>query len=224
MSGARVRDRLAGSASRREWLVLAGLVIVEGVLVAGYFLGSPSRLTSVRYALYPLVWITVGLWAVLLTDPPSVGRRGWLLALGVAVAYLSTLLVLSGLVRVYGPAGAPVPTGVSVGMASPGWGPRVTLVAERFHAVFVPYRVVGYLALTYLVYARTAEAVGALAASTVGLLSCLGCTFPVLSSLAAGVVGTGAVASGVAAVSVDVSTGVFVLVVGLLYWWPAVGE
>lgn len=221
MSGASVRERVAAGASRTEWLTLGAVVLVEVTLVAAYFAAAESRLTSVRYAAYPLVWITVGCWAVLLTDPPDVGRRGWLLSLTVAVAYVSVLLVLSGMVGLYGPGGPPIPTGVTVGMASPGWGPRITVVAETFHLVFVPYRAIGYVALTYLVYARTADAVGAVAPGAIGLVSCLGCAFPILSSLGAGVVGTGTTPSGLAAVSVDVATAVFLLAVALLYWWPA---
>jgi len=221
MQGVSVRERVAASVSRREWLLLGVVVLLEVGLVAAYFLAADSRMTSIRYTVYPLLWITVGIWVVVRTDPPAVDRRGWLLALAVAVAYASTLLVLSGMVSLYGPGGPPIPTGVTVGMASPGWGPRITVVAETFHVVFVPYRAVGYVALTYLVYARTAEAVGAVAPGALGLVSCLGCAFPILSSLGAGVVGTGTT-SGFAEVSVDLATAVFLLAVALLYWWPAI--
>lgn len=217
-----MRERVAAGVSRGEWLLLGVVVGLEAVLVAAYFLAADSRVTSVRYTLYPLVWITVGIWAVVRTDLPTVTRRGWLLSLSVAVAYVSTLLVLSGMVSLYGPGGPPLPSGVTVGMASPGWGPRITVVAETFHVVFVPYRAVGYVALTYLVYARAAEAVGAVAPGALGLVSCLGCAFPILSSLGAGVVGTGTTPSGLAAVSVDVATAVFLLAVASLYWWPAI--
>jgi len=222
MSGRSVRDRVTTTASRTEWTVLAGLVVAQLLLVVAYFAATPSRSTSLRYTLYPLVWITVGVWAVLLTDRPQVGRRTWILSLTVAVAYFSVLVVLSGLVRLYGPGGAPVPTDLTVGLASPGWGPRITLVTDAFHVVFVPYRVVGFCSLSYLVYVRTADAARTLASGAVGLLSCLGCAFPIVTSLSTGAVGSGLGVSAILAYSVDVSTGVFVLAVALLYWWPKI--
>lgn len=220
MVASSVRDRVLGTVSRGEWAVLLAVVAVEVGLLLAYFAVTPSRLTSPRYALYPLVWITVGIWVALRTDLPAVSRRAWIAALAVAVAYCSALVVISGMVRPYGPAGPPVPTGVTVGMGSPGWAPRITVVTEAVHVVFVPYRAVGYGALTYLVYARLLDATRALASGAIGLLSCLGCAFPILSSLSTGLLGAGAGAAAVTRFSVDVSTAAFLLAVALLYWWP----
>jgi hypothetical protein len=121
-------------------------------------------------------------------------------------------------------AGAADP-GLSVTLASPGWGPRVAYVLPGVgHAYFVPYRVVGYLALSYLVYATALETARAALSGVLGLGACLSCSFPVVASLAAGVAGWSSALTAAYAYSVDVSTAVFLLAVGLLLWRPAGGE
>jgi hypothetical protein len=104
-------------------------------------------------------------------------------------------------------------------MTAPGWGPRVAYAGSLVTATFVPFRVIGYLALSYLVYATLLDAVGRALSGVLGFASCLSCSLPVAGSLAAGVVGT-AGGVGVAAYSIDISTAVYVAAVGLLILRP----
>jgi len=87
--------------------------------------------------------------------------------------------------------------------------------------VVIPYKLIGYLALTYLVYVTLLDAAGSAVGGVLGLLSCVSCTWPVLATIVTGVAGSGtALAGAVYAQSYDLSTVVFVVTVGLLYWRP----
>lgn len=88
-----------------------------------------------------------------------------------------------------------------------------------YHVYFVPYRVIGYAALAYLLYATVIDASKTAFTGALGVLACVGCAFPLLSAVAGGLLGSGAAAAAYAA-SMDVSTAVFVLAVVLLSWRP----
>lgn len=242
---AAARARFAAVAATPEARLLAAVVALELFVVGSYVLLVPGAVTDVRYALYPFVWIDVGLWAVLRTSPPSGSPLARRLAGGLAVGYFLALALVTGLVGVsvdalplaaVGAAGflplpdlavahaSAHPTGLSVSMAAPGWGPRVAYVSHAFHLYFVPYRVVGYLSLAYLVYAAALDATRAAVPGVLGLATCLSCSFP-LAAAVAGVAGGGAaLTTAVSPVSVDLSTAAFVLAVALLSWRPSTGE
>jgi hypothetical protein len=198
-----------------RWLSV--LVAVEAVALLGYFTLSGAAVTSVRYVLYPFVWINVGVVAVVTT--PAADRRTRLVA-AAATLYFLTLSVLSGLLGLeLGAHSHDHVHGLAVTMSAPGWGPRIAYAGPLLTATFVSFRVVGYLALSYLVYATLIDAAGSAVSGVSGFASCLSCGLPVVGSLAVGAVGTmGGVA--VAAYSVDVSTAVFVAVVALLTLRP----
>lgn len=211
----------------REARWLAGLVAVELLAVGAYLALTPTIVDSPRYVLYPLVWIAAAAWAVLRTDPPAASRRARDGARVVAGGYFLLLAFLSGLLAVYlSPAGAAHSHshvhGLRVTMATPGWGPRISYVTHLFHVYFVPFRVIGYLGLAYLVYAATLDAFRAAVPGVVGVATCVGCAFPLVASLAAEV-GGAALAGAAATYSLDVSTVAFLLALGLLYWRPAPG-
>ncbi|QLG60948.1 DUF7546 family protein [Halorarum salinum] len=206
---------------RHGWLL--GVVALELLSVVAYFGLTPARPTGLRYVLYPFVWITVGLWAVAAVDVrPDAPRSHRVAAAFVAVAYFLVLAWLAGLVAVYAGSHAHSHAyvhGFQVSMAAPGWGPRIAYVTHAFHVYFVPYRVLGFLALAYLVYATVLDATAAALSGTLGLAACVGCTFPVFASFVAGVVGPG-VATSVTGLSVDISTAVYLVAVGLLVVRP----
>lgn len=234
-----VRNRLP-SLSPVE-LYLGGLVVAAELFAVGVYLGpAGGEVRTVRYALYPFLWINVGLWVVYRTDPRAASRRTRWVAGAVAAAYFLVLANLTGLIAVETAplslqAAGLVPhlpvahaggelSGLQVTMGTPGWGPRVAYVGEGFHAYFVPFRVIGYLSLSYLVYAAVLEAAGAALPGLVGLASCVGCSFPLAAGPVAGLTG-GAVAVGAAAagLEVDLSTAAFLAAVALLYWRPGFG-
>jgi len=218
-----VRSTLDGLAGRRDVQLLGLAIAAELLLLAVYVAATPAELTRPRYALYPFVWINVGLWAVLRTVPPRAtpGRR--LVAGLVAGLYLLVLCWLAGLVGFV--AGAPTDLlGISIGYGSPGW-ERIRLVTSAVYVVVVPYRVIGYLVLAYLVYVTVLDTAAAAVSGALGFVSCLSCSFPILASLAAGVFGGGAAITGALyAYSVDISTAVFVVAVALLYYRPGFGR
>jgi len=203
------------------WLAVA--ILVEVVLVSGYFLSTPAEVLAPRYVVYPLVWVNVGLWAVVRTPLPRASGRAKLVTGVIAVGYFVLLAWLSGLFGFH--THEYLPHGVWLaGLGSIGWGPRIAFVSDALYLYFIPYKVIGYLALAYLVYATVLEATDAALSGALGLFACVSCTFPVFSSLAAGILGPSAMVAAVYEVSVDLSTLVFVLAVGLLYWGPTLGR
>lgn len=210
-----VRTARAGLAT--DWPLWAGLLAVETVAVATYLL-TAGVVTAPRYLLYPFLWINLGLYAVVRARRPVAPGRRRTLAASVALAYALALALAAGLV------GLPLvehahshPNGWQLSLSAPGWGPRVAYVLGEFHLYLVPYRVVGYAALSYLLYASLAEASLASGAGLIGLVSCVGCSLPLLASLTAGA--GAATLSAVGGLSLDVSTLAFLLALGLL-WWP----
>ncbi|MFB6136391.1 MAG: hypothetical protein ABEJ04_06495 [Halobacteriaceae archaeon] len=217
----RVRRLGAGRPARLGALVL----LAEALSVAGYALLAPGRVTDIRYVVYPFVWTNAGLLAVWATSPPETTLRRGAAAAGVAAAYFFGLAYLTGLVGFYPPGtdhGALA--GLQVATSPPGWGPRVAYVAETFHVYFVPYRVVGYLSLSYLVYAALADAVPGALSGVLGVGACVGCTFPLVAPALAGLLGGAVGFAAVSDLSVDLSTALFCLALAALYVRPGVGS
>lgn len=220
---ATVQSRLARVRPERETLVYGALVVnTELLVVAAYALlgnSEPLSLAGLRLWVYPWVWINVGVWAVLRTDPGPTPARTRRLAAALAVAYFGVLAYLGGLVghshgdlTVFRVVWTTVP---------PGWSPAVTYVGSGVSLTLIPYKLVGYASLAYLVYATVLDAAGSAVTGALGVLSCVSCSWPVLASLFAGVAGTGSgIAAAVSAGSYGLSTLVFVVTVGLLYWRP----
>ena len=203
----------------REALLYGGLLLnAELLALLVYAMQGDVRLVQPRYALYGLLWINVGLWALWRTDVAPASRATRLKAGAVAVGYLAVLSVAGGLV---GP-GAPGATGgVSISMLPPGWGPALLYSGGFVTLILMPAKVIGYVALAYLVYATVVDAAAAAVSGILGLFSCVSCTWPIVASLASGFLGGGsAIAAGALGASYDLSTAVFLLTVGLLYWRP----
>ena len=204
-----------------------GAVLVlacEAFVLLAYFGLTAHTVTQPRYVLYPFVWMNVALyavWRVSPADPPDWARH---LADFAGVGYFLALAFLGGLLAVFGADHAHTHVhGWQVTMASPGYGPRVGYVGSWFHVYVVPYRVVGYAALAYLLSAAIRDAsVGSLRAvsGALGVVTCIGCAFPLLASLAS----SGGVLAGLAATAtaypLDVSTAAFVAAVAMLSWRP----
>jgi hypothetical protein len=206
-----------------ETLLWAAIVCnFELLLLSLYVVGFDGTLTSagaVRYWLYPFVWINVGIWAIVRTTPAAASARHRRIALVLAVGYFAVLAYVGGLIN--GPMPGPM-AGFSASFdLPPGWGPALFYSGSLFTVSILPFKAVGYVALAYLVYATVLDAAGSAVTGLLGLLSCVSCTWPVLAGIATGVFGSGtAVASAVYSQSYGLSTIVFVVTVGLLYWRP----
>jgi hypothetical protein len=204
--------------------LLALVVFAELALLAGYVGVYGATVTSVRYLLYPFVWINLGLWGVFAVTPEGpVSTRARRLGLGAAAAYLGVLAVVGGVVSTSLFGGHVHATGVDVAVftaAPPGWAPTVILESPTTTVTLVPYKIVGYLGLTYLTYVAVVDATATALSGAVGLLSCASCSWPVFASLLAAVAGSEAVASTLYAHTLDLSTIAFVLAVALLVYRP----
>lgn len=223
--------------SRREAVLGAAVLNAELLALLVYLLVNPVAVQTWRYILYGLLWINVGLLAVAKTTPSPSNRRTRRLAFVVAVGYFLLLAVVGGLVSLAagnplatllnGGAAAEVgsTTSVAVRMLPPGWGPAFVYDGAIFRLVLMPYKVVGYVALAYLVYATTIDAASASLSGVLGLFSCVSCAWPVLGSLVTSVFGSGsAVAVAATTWPYDLSTLAFLSAVALLYYRPTIGR
>jgi hypothetical protein len=210
---------------RRETIsVLGALCAVEFAVLAAYLATMPVSVTMPRYVLYPFVWVNasvLAVWRVRARRQPNgaaSARRRRLAAL-VGAGYFLALAWVGGVL-----AWNPMVEGVTVyWRLPPGWGPMAMAGVGPVRLAVTPYRVVGYLALAYLVYATLLETKSGLAGGLVGLFSCVSCTLPLLATLVSGLAG-GALAVGAASAwSLDLSTAVFLLAVALLVWRPGFG-
>lgn len=226
----------------RSTLLYGALVLyTEFLLVAAYFLFGDANLIQPLYTVYGLVWVNVGLWVFARARVAPASARTRRRSALVAVGYFAVLAVAGGLAS----AGVSHPglahthaTGFAVSWLPPGWGPALVYRGALVQLVLMPAKVVGYAALAYLVYATAVDvlaivgdgdrggsearsASSAAVSGALGLFSCVSCSWPILASLATGLLGGGSAAASTAfGLSYDLSTAVFLLTVGLLYWRP----
>jgi len=211
---------------RRETVLWGALLVnTEIILLLAYAVLGSSELVSargLRLWVYPFVWINASVWAVARTDLASASDRNRALAAALAVGYFGVLAYTGGLV---GPGHDSLGLDVALASLPPGWSPAVTYNGMGLSLVLIPYKLIGYATLAYLVYATVLDAAGSAVTGVLGLLSCVSCSWPVLASVATGVVGSGSgIAAAVSAGSYGISTVVFVATVALLVWRPFGGE
>ncbi|NHX36560.1 MULTISPECIES: DUF7546 family protein [Halolamina] len=207
----------------RTVLLWTAVLYVEVMALTGYWLfGDTAAVTSPRFALYGLLWINVSLWAFYRTDVPDASttavRRAAVLALG----YLAVLAYTGGVVAPGIPATFDYTAGFSVLWLPPGWGPAVTFKSEVVRLILMPAKMVGYLALTYLVFVTVLDVSKSAVSGLLGLLSCVSCSWPILASVGAAAFGGGSfVAVATTTYAYDVSTAVFLVTIALLSWRPS---
>lgn len=224
---------LSGYRPGGETLAWAGLLVTtEFLLAVGYVALSGVTVTDWTLYVVPFVWINVGLWALVRTRPASAPGRKRRVAAAIAVGYFLLLGYFGGL---YGPGGGSI-TGLRLSLTTlpPGWSPAVLYNGAGVSVALLPYKVVGYAALSYLVYATALDATSALVGGVVGLFSCVSCSFPLFAGILTGIVGGGGAlavgsASGISLLGLTVgpyvlSTAVFVVTVGLLAWRPTLAS
>ncbi len=206
----------------RKDTLLWGLLLVntELLLVFAYQLLSPNTITGLTPVVVPFVWINLSLWAIARTDVPAASQRRRTIGVAVAAAYFGVLAYFGGLWGLGDPA-IPASARFELFSLPPGWAPALLVHTPYLRLSVLTYQVVGYLALAYLVYATVLDAAGSAVTGLVGLLSCVSCSWPILAGVVTGLVGgSTAVAAAVYDQSYLLSTVVFAVTIGLLYWRP----
>lgn len=214
-------DRTPGSTAVIGW---AAVLNAEFLLVAIYLLLAPVTPTGIWIYVYPFVWINVAIWALRRVDVPAASRAKRYGGVVVAVGYLFVLGYFGGL---YGPGMGELATGLRIEMVSlpPGWSPAVLYSGEQVRLALLPFKVIGYLTLAYLIYATVLDAAGSATVGVFGLFSCVSCVLPLIAATVSGFVGGGGALLAAASVqSYALSTAVFVLTVVLLVWQPSTGD
>ena len=204
---------------RRALVYTAAVANTFLIVLLVYALVADRRPTA--YWAFPVVWVTVGAWALLWTSRPPAATRTRLLAGTLAGAYLLVLAVAGGVV---GPGGPPT-TGLSIELTQlpPGWGPTLLYGGETVRVALVPFTAFGYAVLSYLVYLTAIDARSVLAGGVIGLFSCVSCTLPVIASILSGFVGGGAVLAAAASTTTYAAgTAVFVVTVVLMTVQPGI--
>ncbi|MFC6961755.1 DUF7546 family protein [Halocatena marina] len=202
----------------------AALVNIEFLFVAIYLLVAPVTPTGIAVYIYPFVWINVALWALWRVESPPARLKRRSIAGLIAVGYILVLGYLGGL---YGFGSSEIATGLRLEFVSlpPGWGPALLYSGESVRFALLPFKVIGYATLAYLVYVTILDTATSAAAGLLGLFSCVSCVLPIIAAVVSGFIGAGgalvAVASGQ---SYALSTVVFVITVLLLVWRPTAGS
>lgn len=213
--GSPSRGALAGIA-----LIVAAQLLLLWIYLASFGVGLAM------FHLYPIIWITVSCWVVWQARPTGSSGRRELLAAAIAGAYFLLLAWLGGLVS---PGTALAESNAFAGLriaatAPPGYAPAVYYVGSGLTVSVIPYRLVGYLALAYLVYVTILDAWAASAPGLLGIFGCIGCSWPIFATLLSGGGGAaGALATALYLNAYPISTLAFLLAVGLLYWRPSAG-
>ena len=196
-------------------IAIWGIVLnTELLLVLLYVLVLPGAATDPLLLAFPFVWLNVAGVVLLHVRPQSVVGRRRAVAVAVAVGY-GLLLGYVGGVFGLGGQGAGLRLVVA---APPGFSPTVVYSGAPLSVVLTPWKVSGYLALSYLVYVTIADASGGLAGGLLGLFSCVSCVLPIVASVIGGFAGVGATLYQAALYqSYGLSTAVFLVSVWLLY-------
>ncbi|WP_262176477.1 DUF7546 family protein [Haloarcula laminariae] len=198
----------------RSLALWAVILNTELLLVLLYLFLLPGAATDPFLLSFPFVWLNVAGLVFLYVRPTPASSRRRAVAGAVALGYALLLGYVGG---VFGLGGAG--TGLRVVLAAPpGFAPSVVYSGAVLGVVVTPWKVAGYLALSYLVYVTVVDASGGLAGGVVGLFSCVSCVLPIVASVVGGAIGAGGTLYQAAiAQSYGLSTVVFLASVGLLY-------
>jgi hypothetical protein len=206
-------------------VVVNALLGIQLLLAALYGAFFGTSLLSLHVFLIPFVWTTVSVVTVWHTDSVSRGWRPTAVAGAAAVGYLTLFLWLSGTVGFTPSQVEPITGefgfGIEVGR-SLGWGPVIYYSGEWVGARIIPYQLIGYGALSYLVYATILDATRSASAGTLGLILCPGCAAAALVPLFGGIAGLSAALSFFIQYSYEIATLMFVAAMGWLHYQPSI--
>ena len=185
-------------------------VVVLLTAIGAYLNTTNAAVTAGRSLAYPVVWITVSLAAAVWIGRRVAGRpRRWR---GIAVGGTYTL-GLAWLTGLLGTTTGGFP--LRVHAAPPGWGPILLYDNGLFHLSIVPFKLVTYFALGYVIYVLVAAHQGSIRAAALGVASCVSCTGPLVAAVIGAIGGTQATTA-VATAGYDIATVAVVATFGLL--------
>lgn len=206
---------------RRELSVWGAICTLEVLLLASYFaVTAASPGTALRYLVYPFVWINAAIFGYRRVEPDVGSRSHLAVGAGIAVAYFLTVMAVPGNIGLVDAGSA---WSFRVGWYAPGWGPLVAAVTPWVRVYLVPFEVIGYLGLSYLVFANVLSITRGTLTGVFGLVTCVGCTVPVVAPVI-GLLGgpASSLRTTAYAVSYDLGTAIFVLaVLALVYSHPS---
>ncbi len=194
-----------------EFAVGSGILVVSvlAAATASYLSVQQPTLTDGRVLVYPVVWSTAAVAAaVWVSRTVRVRPRRWLGA-AVGVGYTVALLWLSGTLG----ASAGMPTS-QLELALPGWGPILLYDNGLLSLAIVPFELVAYLCLGYIVAVLISAAASARTAA-LGMASCVSCAAPLLLAVA-GLFGGTQATTIVASAGYDLATVILLVTFGLL--------
>ncbi len=189
----------------------AGVLLVEVAAVLAYVQTSGATDVSAWQYAYPLIWINLSLVAIVVAwrRSPPVSRTISV----IAGAYFLLLSWVGGLVSIGGAGG-----GFTVHSLPPGWGPMIVYEGSGLTVSVVPFRVVAYLGLTYLVYVALGRSLGAGSVGLVGLLSCVTCTGSLLALVVGALSGGSVAATGTLDSAAELSLVIYAISLVALVW------
>jgi len=208
-------------------LVWATILLLEAMLIVTYVTINNAALGL--FHVYPFIWLNISAWVLWRTARPSGTQRQKLIAGAVATGYFIVLGFFGGLYDIVALSDHPEHHhhhfeqmgGFDLSLAvPPGYGPALFYVGPELQLALIPYLLVGYLTLAYLVYVTVVDAANAAASGVLGIFACIGCSWPILASIVGGAGTTGIVATAVYTQAYELSTIAFVATVALLYWRP----
>jgi len=218
-----ITSRVGRSFEREELLYGALILNTELMLVGIHALVGTSSATSLAgllQYLYPLVWINAGLLAIVKTTPPPVSTAQRRKAVVVGAAYFLVLAAIGGIIRPGSP-GIESYLQFNLLQLPPGWNPMLAYFGTTVSVTLIPFKLVGYAALSYLIYVMVLDAAGLSLGTLTGVFSCVSCVLGILVPTISSVLGgAGAVLGQLTPESYGASTVVFVVSLALLYYRP----
>ena len=201
-----------------KWLYWGLFINTQLLAVFAYVTLTDNVVRSYQFTLFGLIWVNVGVWVLTNIDVGPVNASVRKRAIAIAASYFGLLAIAGGLIS-FGVGDAA--TGARIGMLPPGWGPAALYSGYYINITLMPAYVIGYIALAYLVYAAVIDTAASAKAAVIGLFTCVSCSWPIIAIVASSLFGGGSVlAASALELSYELSTGVFLLTVGLLYWRP----
>ncbi len=193
------------------------IVFIELVIVWIYFLLSSSQPTDLRYLAYPFIWINTSVWVVYKTEHiSSENKYITVLVLFISIFYFLVLLYIPGLI---GFSTQKSTEGLYLSIVTPGWGPIISYTGNLIQFTIIPFQVIGYLSISYLIYISLLNTTkSSIVGGLLGLFTCVGCVTPIFASLL-GFLGGGltSLTTSAYSFSYDIGTIIFLITIWLLY-------